>query len=101
MNRRIFGGSKANRDRRNTLPPEVPETPREPVEEPMPMTVTIHTLSPQVADELRTAFYECPLCGFERVPHVATPTGRQVNYTDKYITARYCPGCGRLIHWAL
>jgi hypothetical protein len=51
-------------------------------------------------DELYVEFYRCP-CGFARVPRKARWAK---DYTDEdagVLTARVCPGCARVIKWAV
>lgn len=49
-----------------------------------------------VTDELTTAFFECPLCEFSRVPYVGLPY-QDLNKEDAQ--TQFCPHCGAPIEW--
>jgi predicted RNA-binding Zn-ribbon protein involved in translation (DUF1610 family) len=51
-------------------------------------------------DELTTEFYDCPKCGYERVPKGSLKTFDLEEYPEiAAYDAKFCPGCGEEIKW--
>ena len=51
-------------------------------------------------DEVTVEFYECPICGFERVPALQEHQfAKDHGPEPEKGTAKYCPGCGQEIIW--
>lgn len=66
--------------------------------------ITINRESSRCSDELQVRFYECPACGFARVPYGLSAWTPNLSSFDEFerepeFDAQHCPGCGGQIVW--